>query len=271
MSPFGGDRWRRLAQHSVSRAIHDRVVAAELRVHRAAMAWRRPSSTDLSDLTLLVKTFERPLAARRLVASVRRLYPRLAIVVVDDSRRPAPIDGCRSVVLPYDQGLSAGRNAGLAVVDTTFVLLADDDFVFFAGTRLEPTLQTMRDHPAIDLAGGVRIDLPFHRVLPSRHRRPHGLAGPLPTGTIGGLPRRAMVPNFFMARAARVREVGWDPALKLVEHSDFFGRALGVLAVVEDPRLQVLHARTLGDRAYMAHRENVEPYLRVLRRKWRRR
>ena len=37
------------------------------------------------DVTVLVKTFERPEALRRLVTSIRRFYKRMPIVVVDDS------------------------------------------------------------------------------------------------------------------------------------------------------------------------------------------
>ena len=41
--------------------------------------------------------------------------------------------------MPYDSGISAGRNEGLRHVTTKYVLLLDDDLVFFrhgAGVRV---------------------------------------------------------------------------------------------------------------------------------------
>ena len=37
------------------------------------------------DITILVKTYEREDSLNRLVASIRRFYPRIPVLVVDDS------------------------------------------------------------------------------------------------------------------------------------------------------------------------------------------
>ena len=70
-------------------------------------------------MTVLIKTFERPAVFRRLVQSIRRLYPSLPIVVADDSREPIRLSGVETVSLPYDSGIAAGRNAGLDRATTT--------------------------------------------------------------------------------------------------------------------------------------------------------
>ena len=87
------------------------LVAAEVAASRALSA---PPRTDLDEqLTLVVKTFERPATLRRLVTSIRRLYPTVRVIVVDDSRVPSQLPGVDTIALPYDQGVSIGRQAGL--------------------------------------------------------------------------------------------------------------------------------------------------------------
>src|SRR5512142_2725105 len=78
-------------------------------------------------LTAIVKTFERPKVLRRLLAGIRRAYPSLQVIVMDDSRAPAKFDGVRTIVMTYDSGVSAGRNEGLKQVATKYVLVLDDD------------------------------------------------------------------------------------------------------------------------------------------------
>lgn len=248
----------------------DALIASELAVHRRLDALAPPDEGPLDDVTALIKTFERPRVARRLVESIRRLYPKLAIVVVDDSRRPSRIEGAVTIELPFDSGLSAGRNAGLARIDTPFFVLCDDDFVFFRGTRLVPLVRRMRAHPEVDIVGGRVLDLPHYRDVDTRGRRALGAKSAAHAGaTIAGLERREVVRNFFVGRTESVREVGWDPHLKLVEHADFFGRARGVLNVAFDPELAVLHAKTPFDAQYMRRREGVARYQALLALKWR--
>ena len=50
------------------------------------------SSADLSRLTAIVRTCERPASVERLAKSVRRHYPQLRLLVADDSRQPRPVD-----------------------------------------------------------------------------------------------------------------------------------------------------------------------------------
>ncbi len=245
------------------------LIDAELAMHRARDRTAAPMRASLDDVTVMIKTFERPAILARLLRSIRRLYPGLRVIVVDDSRRPVVLDGVDTVVLPYDSGVSAGRNAGLARVETPFFVLADDDFVFFRKTRLGPTLERMRAHPELDIVGGTVVDLPFYRTISMRGRRVPGAVDEKPApGTIAGLERRELIANFFVGRTERVRLVGWENALKRVDHADFFGRARGVLTVVEDPGLEVLHARTPFDRAYMQKRNDVALDLALLRVRW---
>src|SRR5687767_3502717 len=75
----------------VTALAHGLVIREELlaqRVLDAAFSAPKPE-VSLADVTAVVKTFERPRLLRRLLLSIRRMYPRLAIIVVDDSKRPS--------------------------------------------------------------------------------------------------------------------------------------------------------------------------------------
>jgi hypothetical protein len=257
---------------AVAGPVYDALVAQELLFERMMDA-RAPARQDddrlLSDVTVLVKTFERPRIIARLLASVKRLYPTLEVVVVDDSRNPGSFQGATTVTMPHDSGLSAGRNEGLRHISTDYVLLVDDDVVFTRRTGLGPALALMEQTPEIDIMGGRLIDLPFYRTrssgdgldaMPPTDARPAVALGT----SIGGLTVCAKVPNFFLARRARLALVPWDARLKLMEHADFFARALGVLVTVFNPDLECLHARTPFDEEYMRRRLDVAAPAAVL-------
>jgi glycosyltransferase involved in cell wall biosynthesis len=212
-------------------------------------------------LTAIVKTFERPHVLRRLLAGIRRAYPSLQVIVVDDSRAPAKFDGVRTIEMPYDSGVSAGRNEGLKQVATKYVLVLDDDFVFYRHTALEPALALMERHPEIDIMGGQVVDLPFFETTDysTAPLWPTDAKPTLPPGSrIGGLPVYDKVANFFIGRTDHIRLVGWEPALKRLDHADFFTRAKGVLTTVFNPDLKCLHARTPFDDAYMQKRTDYD-------------
>ncbi len=218
-------------------------------------------------ITVLIKTFERPHVLRRMVSSVRRSYPDVPILVVDDSRTPSRLEGVSTIEMAYDSGVSAGRNAGLARVGTPYVLVADDDFIFHRHTDLARVLETMDAHPVIDVVGGDVVDLPFYEPFDVARAAifPTEAPGAFPDGhEIGGLPVVDKVPNFFVARTPRLRLVPWDPLLKKVEHADFFTRARGVLVTVFDVRFRCLHGRTPFDAAYHRHRDDVVAEQRLL-------
>ncbi len=241
--------------HELAKPVYDRLIAIELAAARARDG--RFVFPPASSVTALIKTFERPQTVRRLVASIHRLYPWMPIVVVDDSREPRDIPGTTVVKMPFDSGLSAGRNEGLRHVKTSNVLLLDDDFVLTRRTRVDAALEAL-ESPRIDLVGGRVSFLPFY------------LEQAKPEYGEGRIERWRVcekVPNFFVARTERLKLVPWDERLKLVEHMDFFLRAQGVLTTVYEPRMECLHARTLFDAHYMQKRAAVGPYVEILREK----
>jgi Glycosyl transferase family 2 len=239
---------------------YNAVVGAELAVERAADHLDRSTGQQRSvnDLTVLIRTFERPRALRRLVASIRRFYPEVRVVVADDSRNPQPLDGVETITLPYDCGVSFGRNELVARAETPFILLLDDDYVFYRHTQLGPALAAMEQNPEIDIMGGQLVNLPFYRKLPLSLRGPLYPTSARPVlevgSTLGGFEVAAKVPVFFLGRRERVALVPWDPKATRSGHADFFTSALGVLVTVYNPRLRCLHVKTPFDAEYMAMR-----------------
>lgn len=261
---------------SVWRLLYDQVIAAELAAQRtldATVSRQRQAHHPLVDekLTAVIKTFERPAILQRLVGSIRRRYPHLPIIVVDDSRTPVKIDGVRTIVMPYNSGISAGRNVALKEVQTKYVMILDDDFIFYRHTDLQPALEVMERLPQIDIMGGQVVNLP--RYTSRDHRKvklfPNQVEPVFPAGSrIGDLPVLEKVANFFVARTERLRLVPWDNQLKKLEHNDFFTRARGILTTVYNERLRCLHAQTPFDREYMKVRRDFHREMALLRDRW---
>ncbi len=249
----------------VGKPVYRTMIAIELAIHRYLLSGQNEGNRTGQEqvnthLTAIIKTFERPEAVMRLVASIKVKYPDLHIIVADDSHHAQEIDGVETILLPYNQGATVGRNAALSRVKTKYFLLLDDDFVFYRHTDLEKSLSILDANRQIDIMGGEVVDLPFFTVSDYSQASlfPTDAKATLPQGSsIAGLPVFDMVANFFLARTDRVKVVGWDPNLKNLAHADFFTRAKGVLSTVFNRELKVLHAKTPFDAVYMKDRNDV--------------
>lgn len=259
----------------IAGAVYGALIGVELAVTRVQDGLhgteRSLEDVRLDALTALIKTFERPRTVARLIASLRRLYPDLRLLVVDDSREPRPVPGVEWLTLPFDSGVSAGRSAGLQQVQTPFTLLLDDDFIFYRRSGLRAALAAMQHHPEIDLMGGAVIQLPHFHVADYRaaglYPTPAQPARPIGS-TIGPFAVYDKVPNFYIARTERLRLVDWDPQIKRMDHADFFTRARGVLVSVYNPQLRCFHAQTPFDRRYMQHRGDLVADIALLRQRY---
>ncbi len=224
-----------------------------------------------NELTAIIKTFERPAALKRLINSIRRFYPKMKIIVVDDSREPSMLDGVENIVMEYDSGVSAGRNRALEAVKTKYTLLLDDDFVFYRKTVLANALEAMDNCSEIDIMGGVTVNLPLYRVVDYKEAKlfPVKKESLKVKGTfVAGFPVYDKIANFYIARTDRLKLVAWDSNLKRLDHADFFTRAKGVLLSVYNKEFKVLHAQTPYNDAYMKKRFSIEDDQKRLRDKY---
>uniref|UniRef100_A0A8C0R6A6 Beta-1,4-N-acetyl-galactosaminyltransferase 1 n=1 Tax=Canis lupus dingo TaxID=286419 RepID=A0A8C0R6A6_CANLU len=209
-------------------------------------------------VTIATKTFLRYNRLRALIASIRRFYPTVTVVIADDSDKPESIRGphIEHYLMPFGKGWFAGRNLAVSQVTTKYVLWVDDDFVFTARTRLERLVDVLERTP-LDLVGGavreisgfattyrqllsVEPGAPGHgNCLRQRRGFHHELVG------FPGCVVTDGVVNFFLARTDKVREVGFDPRLSRVAHLEFFLDGLGSLRVGSCSDVVVDHASKL--------------------------
>jgi len=263
----------------------------------------------LQDVTILIKAFERPAALTRLLDSIEARYPGCPVLIADDSRDPirdrvldrygAQVDAY--LTLPFDSGLSAGRNALLDRVETKYFVLNDDDFVYGSQADLHWMRRQMASSE-VELLGGVYLEpetIDWKALLkPSvkeTARSVYNTARILCRSALGsayavnGFHGRIEVQddsvtlrivdsptaspyrrcdftsNFFMAQtdAVRTKVGGWHEDLKMQEHWEFYYRAKqGGLRVAHSDNVGILHLR---DRPsfYNEYRERQLEYRRL--------
>lgn len=227
----------------------------------------------LKDVTLGIKTFDRPECLKALMVSVRRYYPDLAILVADDGdgRRGSAEDICEEhsaqrLRMPFDSGLSAGRNLLVSRATTEFIVIVDDDFVFTGHTNLVHFRSEMEGY---DILGGslrrpdgtlqryeglmeqVGSELRMYRPNPKRTCPMH------------------IVLNFLMARVAVLRQIGWYEPLKMIEHEDFFWRCrIAGVRVGYCPSVSCIHGGIPQAVDYQRFRNRSAEYQSIVRRRW---
>lgn len=191
-------------------------------------------SSMRSEVSIIIKTFERPMALERLLRSILA-SPATAsrILIADDSFHAAEsrlleLDSIDYFRLPYDSGLSYGRNFLVDRVTTPYCVVLDDDLVFTRETRLDILLGIVKEK-GFDLAAGegnllVRGKPGFANIeVSDRNLRIE--PGAPPRSYYNGLPVYDMVNNFFLARTDTLRDIRWDERFKIYgEHTDFFMR-----------------------------------------------
>uniref|UniRef100_A0A8C0H7S5 Beta-1,4 N-acetylgalactosaminyltransferase n=1 Tax=Chelonoidis abingdonii TaxID=106734 RepID=A0A8C0H7S5_CHEAB len=205
-------------------------------------------------VTIATKTFLRYDKLRALIASIRRFYPTVTIIIADDSQHPEPVGGphIEQYFMPFGKGWFAGRNLAISQVTTKYVLWVDDDFIFTPRTRMEKLVDVL-EKTSLDLVGGgvreitgvtttyrqkisVQMGGEEGDCLQTRQGYHHLLEG------FPGCVVTDGVVNFFLARTAKVLEVGFDPRLSRVAHLEFFIDGLGVLHVGSCADVVVDHA-----------------------------
>lgn len=217
----------------------------------------------IDEVTLIIKTFERPQCISRLIYSIKLKYPNIKIIIADDSRESKVFTGVEHLKMPYDSGVSAGRNLALSKVDTQYVVTLDDDFVFNNRTNLEKWLEILKS-TNLDLVGGNVDEHPNYYA--SLYIENDALIfRPEPVGKEDNFLLWNIVLQFWMGRTEKIREIGgWDDEFKTVDHIIFFARSIGKIKVGHCPDVCVGHM-PIGDPDYYKHRNGrMQQYLRLL-------
>ncbi|MCA9070500.1 MAG: glycosyltransferase, partial [Planctomycetaceae bacterium] len=190
-----------------------------------------------TDVSILIKTFERPECLKRLLSSIRSMYPKIQIVIADDSRQPYAQsyrdDVTTVVLLPFDSGVSAGRNAALKLIDSRYFVVCDDDYEFDSRTDLWQLRQNIEDYgfdilgaEVMDSSRSGQFDRPtnFNLIL---NRDSNDTIRTKRLTSMSRVTKCDVVANFFIGRTDSVHDMlgGWDGELKIAEHLEFFIRA----------------------------------------------
>jgi glycosyltransferase involved in cell wall biosynthesis len=225
----------------------------------------RSTPIDLADkVSVLIKTFQRPRTVNAAVASIRRFYPKLPIIIADDSSVPIAFGNSDVTVhrLPFDSGVGKGRNFLLSQVRTPYLLMCDDDHLFTRTTRIERMLDLL-DAEGFDILSCLVFEgdswlrgprQSWRRVLDFQmdlDLTEGTLRFTEPTSGYGQqVVRCDLVHQFFLARTeAVIASGGWDERLKTADHTDFFLRTKQAgLKVGFTPTVAVKHEDIQSER-----------------------
>lgn len=235
---------------------------------------RKNENISLADsLTVVIKTFERPDMVSRAVASLRSIHPTLPVIVADDSSEPLTFqeDPNTAVIqLPFDSGISYGRNRAIEMVNTPYYLLIDDDHCFAKDCNLEALVQIL-DETDFDI---VAMKMLNYRPTKDICLGEFHYAGTLERegdalvhyigrkrGKHQGYPIYDIVLNCYAARKEKAEKVCFDEVIKIAhEHRDYFLRAKAAGLKVTISNNSFIHHRPVYSKNYMNFRRRVEEF-----------
>lgn len=200
---------------------------------------------SLDNITIMIKAFERPGCLERLLKSIDKFYPGIKIIVADDSRVPSKNTRANVTFLglPYNSGISYGKNRAMAAAKTPYVVSLDDDFIFTAHTQLEIWLNIL-ENSSIDLVGGNVKGFANYFGCINETELAKGIAHfeRRDKGIEFGCPLVDIVLSFWMGKKEAIQAFGgYDDDFKVVEHSVFFLRAFKKIKVAHCDRVTVDH------------------------------
>ena len=187
------------------------------------------------DITILIKTFNRPKPTKDLISSIREYFPTIQVFVADDGilnqrskYRIFGPPGVKYFKLQYDQGLSYGRNYLVRKASTKFVLVLDDDFQFIKNTSLSKLYSTIQTLNADIVAGKLDDRAAFGANIQAVQKTKRVVVTPASRPTDHNASqcwKTQRVLNFFLARRIFLLNNPWEDGLKLEEHTFFFASA----------------------------------------------
>lgn len=208
------------------------------------------------EVTIIIKTFHRKYVLLKLLKSINTYLPNTRIIILDDGYLKSRINlnklsklYIRVIRDQIDVGLSKGRNILLSEVYTPYFFLMDDDYLLTNESNLDKSLTILKNSP-FDIIGGLLVDkhelnslisimsyIKRKFTIKSKEIKPFYLKNysfienlwksqTVDYDTTMGLIKVSSIPNFFIAKTARIKEIdGWQPDyLKLHEHGLFFLR-----------------------------------------------
>jgi len=192
-------------------------------------------TANLREVTALIKTFLRDEYLFTSVLSLRRHYPEIKIIVADDGycsdqkeARLKEAGVSKYIALPWNRGVSRGRNILIDACETPYCLIGDDDFYYTEETRLGEMLRMME---IADLAGGAlryldtlqHYEATLEWVPESKGLIHHEISRDYQTYDGIQYGQADLTFNFFVAKTTLARKIRWEESIQVIfEHEDFF-------------------------------------------------
>lgn len=223
-------------------------------------------STNLKDVTFVIKSYERKQCVENLVESILFYFDCPKIIIVDDSKEPLFFnfiknEHIRVYYIGYNKGLSYGRNFAVSKVKTSFFVLLDDDFLFTKKTDISLLLNNIVEMNA-DIVGGVCIDFGFKkRIYDGVYSVSNGILNLIISDRKDVIRKVDFCLNFFIAKTEAIIKCPWDNNIKIHrEHDDFFIRAKDMGLVVYHNDLVEIEHHPSTNKKYINSRRIFDIY-----------
>lgn len=236
--------------------------------------YRKPDKKEITkvvdNVTFIYKSFERQNMAKKLYKNIQSFYPGAKVVIADDSLHPLKIKdkhhSLQIIQLPFNSGLSVGLNKALEEVNTPFVMRMDDDELLTLKSCVDKEIDFLKQHPEIDLVGFGVLSAPkcispekssvlYYRQTmkqaPKKLKIPHLTPIDDHHVVVG------KSPNIFLVHTNKLKEIGWDNNIRMIDHNDFFMRAAGKIVSVINPLSAVFHYHNHFDSHYKKYRMDI--------------
>jgi hypothetical protein len=206
-------------------------------------------------VTIITHTHGRVKNVEALHASVQKWFPGTTVLASNDGEQKSPLELAERIrasrnstlqwmQLPFDSGLSLGRNELILRASTPYVHLLDDDFTLMSTSHFD-VLLTLLHGSTFDIASPkIPVDESVGWTFRGTIRRENSTLELVNAihGTYQGCEHVDFVPNIFLAKRLSLLQSPWDSHLKLGEHEEFFFRAKQTgLQVLFCPNVEVRH------------------------------
>lgn len=193
----------------------------------------------MNNLTAIVISFLRPRYTADCIRSLRETYPDINILVGENGHYNKELEEiCQEVDaeyidLEFDSGVPAGRNELIKRVETDYVLVGDDDFLYDEEAKVDQMVDFLESKKEFDLVGGRVFEngqvknyqgyieiyddhLNYVAVHENEVDKKDNFSG-LSYKEVD------LTFNYFVARTDEIKDVLWDENIKVAfEHSHFF-------------------------------------------------
>lgn len=212
--------------------------------------------------TIIIKTFLRPKCIIRCVKNIRKNLPNIPILVADDSSKElmlypkeTTLDNVTWIPLPFDSGISRGRNLLVSRVKTKYTILLDDDIIFDKNP-LPPLWECITRLNVQIVCGNEKIKSNEHNYMAlfeekGKHLKVTSFAPYIEPHILES--ERGL--NYFIAKTSMLKENPWIDKLKVREHTAFFLelKRKGIKTYIKDD-VYFMNVRNCASKKYKAFR-----------------